>query len=382
MEEPPRKHVCTLDIDNREGLVLAHTEELSLIQYEKKQLTVGDYIVRADDVIIAVIERKSLVDFAASIKDSRMDNTGKLLALRAKTACRVIYIIECPKGGIPLDDSKKFGNIPFGHIRSAIYHLMLRDNIMILWTIGTVGTANELVRFVRSTETLLSRVGDSTFLTQSEAAESAPIDLSELTKRYEKSDHEIVRMMWSCFSGIGCDSADDYINRWSLRDIITSSIPRTEIAAMKGSNRRTISTKVVNSLCAIGPILEERLLACVPGISKQSAKDILRGRDLRTVITSPLETISAYSTGKLNTSVGVVRATRILALFEYKAGAKAEPVDNANAATAPADADTDAPAPAAADTDADVVAAEPPKAAAPVSAAAGTRAPRRAQKPK
>ena len=135
---------CTLDVDNREGLVLAHTAELSCIRYEKKQLTVGDYIVRADDTILAVIERKSLTDLGASIKDGRMDNTNKLLALRARTACRVIYIIECPKGGVPTDDAKKFSNIPFGHIRSAIYHLMMRDNVMILWTVGTTARHRSL----------------------------------------------------------------------------------------------------------------------------------------------------------------------------------------------------------------------------------------------
>lgn len=316
---------CTLDIDNREGLVLAHTEELSAIQYEKKQLTVGDYIVRADNVIIAVIERKSLNDYAASLKDARMNNTAKLLALRAKTACRVIYLIECPKGGIPTDDTKKFANIAFGSIRSSIYHLMLNYGVMILWTIGTLGTAQELVKFVRSAETLLAKVGDATFLTQAEPlpTEDLAIDLDELTKRHEKSDLDVVREMWSCFSGITTDSADDYIAKWSIHDIITSAIPRTEIAAMKLSNRRAVSKNVVNALLTIGPVIETKLLSCVPGISTRSANDILYGRNLREVITSPLATVAGYTTGKKGTRLGELRAGRILAIFTYKKAAAA-----------------------------------------------------------
>ncbi len=90
-----------------------------------------------------------------------------------------------------------------------------------------------------------------------------------------------------------------------------------------------------------------------------------------------------YPTGKLNTSVGVVRATRILALFGYKAGVNTEQTASAAAENAANAADTPVDA---ADIDhavdpepQDTVAAEPPpKAAAPVRA----RAPRRAQKPK
>lgn len=321
---------ATLDIDNRETLVLAHKEELSAIHWEQKQLTIGDYIVREGPNIIAVIERKSLEDYAASIKDGRASNKDKMCALRAKTGCRVMYIIECPSA-IPVDDSKKYGRIPFGCIRSSIYHLMLRDNIMIMWSSGTIGTARELVKFVRSTNTLLDSIGDSSFLSSENNApvEVAPIDLSELTARQERSDHEIVRGMWSLFRGITTESADDYMKTWSIADIVLGRVPRTVLAAHKLSNRRVVSRTTVDSLCSIGPILETKLLSQVPQISTKSAGDILRGRDLPTVLRAPVEIIAGYVTGKRDSRLGDIRAARLVALFNYKYGGEgvAAPVD-------------------------------------------------------
>lgn len=323
---------CTLDIDNRESKVLVHAAELSGIQYEKKQLTVGDYILRKDSDILAAIERKSLDDAGASIKDGRMANTAKLVKLRAKTGCRIIYIIECPKK-IPNDDKEKFSGIPFGSIRSMIYHLILRENITVMWTIGTIGTARELVKLVQSAETLLQKIGDSSFLRQDvlpvegaaeESGDGEQFDLSELTKRYERSDHEIVRDMWNCFKGISVESADDYIGRWSLYEIVTRAIPRATVESMQMSNRRKINKIAVNSLFSIGPIMETRLLSCVPGISVKSADDILRGRDLRSVLTAPIDIIATYKTGKRNTCLGRGRAERIIGLFTYKMGGNTE----------------------------------------------------------
>ncbi len=310
----------TLDIDNREGLVLAHADELSSISWQKKQLTIGDYIVRSDDNILAVIERKSLEDFGASIKDSRHNNKDKMIGLRAKTGCRVFYFVECGKS-IPNDDTKKYANIPFGHIRSAIYHLMMRDNIMVVWTIGTLGTARELVKFVQSTERLLQKVGDSSFLQQAdEETPPAPIDLAELTTRVEKADIDVVREMWAKFRGITTENADDFIAKWSVGDIVCGRIPREEIRAMRTSNRRPVSSLVFNALCSVSPGDEAKLLACVPGISAKSAGDLLRGRTLAAILQSPVEIVQCYTTGKLGTKLGESRAARVLSLFGFRAG--------------------------------------------------------------
>ena len=307
--------MATLDIDNRERKVLAHEAELSTIKYEKKQLAIGDYVIRQDNNILAVIERKSLTDYADSMKDGRCDNRNKMLALRAKTNCRVIYIIEGPKNP-PRD--KKYGNIPFSSIKRSIFHLLMRDNITAIYTTDTLDTAKELVEMVRGTDTLMAKIGDSSFLTQQvEQTDQAPIEMNELTTIQPKSTQDIVRAMWACFRGVTVDSCDIFIAKWTLAEIISGKIAREDIYASKTATRRAISKTVCASLTTIGPIIEKRLLAQVPQISAVSAGALLTGRTLAGLLSSPVEMIASFTTGKKETRLGDARAARILELFNY-----------------------------------------------------------------
>ena len=59
-------------IDDREKNVIPFFEKIdSDIKYKIDRLTVGDYSVLYKDKILFIIERKTWVDLAASIKDGR-----------------------------------------------------------------------------------------------------------------------------------------------------------------------------------------------------------------------------------------------------------------------------------------------------------------------
>ena len=69
------KTTCKLIIDTRERNVTRHAKELEEINFEIKQITTADYVVLSPlGNIVALLERKSLDDFAASLKDGRHDN--------------------------------------------------------------------------------------------------------------------------------------------------------------------------------------------------------------------------------------------------------------------------------------------------------------------
>ena len=71
-----------LFIDDRERAVFNHLEaELKDIFYEVKRLEIGDYaLVDIEcDKVLAVFERKTLEDYAASLKDGRHQNKISLL---------------------------------------------------------------------------------------------------------------------------------------------------------------------------------------------------------------------------------------------------------------------------------------------------------------
>lgn len=326
--------VCKLIIDTRERNVTRHSHELSAIPHEIKQITTADYVVCHEDMILIAIERKSLEDFAASIKDGRSDNKKKLLSLREKTGCTIVYIVEGDAFPRPNDC---YGNIPYKFIESHIFHLMVRDNITVLRTQDTLGTASTLVRLVQSMNTLAPKLDYwercELWRTPSNNAQNTsdpesnngtnnnnePLDImAELTKKHVRSDHEIARELWSCFPGIATETADEYASRWSIADIVCERIPRADIANFKMASGRKISKKVVNSLTGINNPIEVRLLSCIEGISVATAKELMSERSLKSLLSYGVAGISMCKVGKSKKSIGDERAQRIIRLFNYK----------------------------------------------------------------
>jgi len=117
-----------------------------------RQVNTGDYLIcaralapagepRAEPRIRACIERKTLVDFAASFKDGRHANIQKMRALRARTGCQLYFVVEGPAFPSP---GRRFGRIPYANILSAITHLMVRDSVIVVQTENEAHTAKRL----------------------------------------------------------------------------------------------------------------------------------------------------------------------------------------------------------------------------------------------
>ena len=317
------KTACKLIIDARERNVTRHAKELEEITCEIKTITTADYVVLSPlGNIIAAIERKSLEDFAASLKDGRADNKKKLLDLKSQYGCRLIYIIEGPAFPGP---NEYFGNIPYRYIESSIFHLMMRDGITVMQTRDTLHTAQILVRFVKSMDTLSEKI-----VLEASLGEEVPIAnifavggdgdqvMKDLTKRHIKTDHEAVRELWSCFKGVSVESADDYSTAWSLTEIIQGKIPRADIVNFKMANGRKISKNVVTSLTGVNKAIEIRLLSHVEGVSSAMATDLMSERSLAALLSYGVEGIAMCKTGKTKRAFGKERAERILRLFNYK----------------------------------------------------------------
>jgi ERCC4-type nuclease len=329
METPTK---CLLTIDNRERNVTRHENDFANVWHIKKQLTTGDYAVSWQGNIIAVFERKSYTDYAASLKDGRADNKNKLLELRAKTNCRVFYIIE---GDAFPAATKKYGNIPYIAIQSSMFHLMMRDNIMCIMTKDTLGTAKMLVDFVHSMDNLITKIGDLSFLEPSifsggadgdggdsgaVNANSTDIATDLLVAPQQRSDHDIVREMWCCFRGISTETSDEFSKKWSIADIILRKIDRNEIMSFKMSSGRKITSTVINSLTGVQRAVEIRILSCVPMVSTKIAGELLTERTLAQVISSDIAMIAALKVHSGKKAFGDTRAQRLLKLFYYKYG--------------------------------------------------------------
>jgi ERCC4-type nuclease len=313
----------TLIIDARERAVTCHEAELATIQHTIAQITIGDYVVRGPaGTILAVIERKSYEDFAASLKDGRHNNKEKMIKLREETGCRIVYIVE---GRLNIAPNDPVGKMPFRYIESSIFHLMVRDGICVLRTANTLDTAQTLCRFVHSMDTLCDK-WDPTALEDAKCdvvAQPASLEstLALLTVKHEKSDHDYVRDMWACFRGVTVDTADNYIQLWSISDIICGRV--NNINSTKLSSGRVINKAAAKGISSHTPSQHISMLACVPGVSKQTASAI--------ICTETLAKLLKYTEGDLADFVpgakkrlGAKISSRILLLFNYKRPSQSE----------------------------------------------------------
>lgn len=323
---------CTLVCDTREKLVTRHTDELAGVPIEIKQITTGDYsVITPTGNILAIIERKSLDDYGASLKDGRHDNKEKLIMMREQTGCRIIYIIEGEAFPAP---EKTFSRIAYKNIESSIFHLMIKHNISVIRTKDTLSTAQTLARFMRSMDTLYASMGDLSLERVETQAEATPetaempvvvtADATELlTQKHTRGEPEVVREMWSCFRGITVETASEYMRKWSVADIIRGRASRNDIETFRTANGRAISSLALRGLTEIPKTVEIRLLSAIPGVSQSVATVLLEKIRLSQLLSYGKEMsieIINRDLGKNGKSrrLGDVLAERIVRHFNYK----------------------------------------------------------------
>ena len=314
---------CKLICDNREHAVLRHDIEFAGITKSVMQMTTGDYaILNPTGNILVIIERKSFDDFGASLIDGRHNNKEKLLKLRAGTNCKIIFIIE---GEAFPDPNNQYARIPYKYIESAIFHMMVRDNISIIRTKDTLDTAKTLVRFIHSMDTLIAQKdyydgsGKVNLTTNDIAAapDEVPIVNNEyinlLTAVHVKSDHDIVREMWARFRGISVQNADDLINVCSIKELVDGLNPYS----VKTSSGKPLNKSILKSLSHIDVAIETKILASIPGISAAAASDIIISARLNRLLTYPVEAISIIKIGKGKRNLGIAKAEKIIKYCNY-----------------------------------------------------------------
>lgn len=305
---------CTLVIDTRERAITCYDKELEGITYIKKQITIGDYaVIDPDGKILVIIERKSLSDAAASLKDGRWENREKMFKLREQTGCKIIFIIEGLKNNNP--DQLCGSSILYKTIESSLFHMMM-NNVSTLWTMDTKDTACTLARFTHSMDTHVCKKDSLSPIIEIFGGET-PTEYNELlTQKHVKTDHEISRDLWSCFHGIADTTADEFIQKFTLGDVIMGRVTQQELDKFKYISGRKISKKLMESMTNIDSSLEIRLLSCIPGISTQTAKMVIEQTPLKHLLSYEVEALSNIK-GK-GRNLGEDRAKRIKQLFSYK----------------------------------------------------------------
>ena len=244
-----------------------------------------------NDAILFAIERKSWVDLSASIKDGRSDNVNKLISLREKTNCKLIYLIEGkPRHKI----GKKFARIPYKNLQSHLDHLMVRDNIFMIHSDDEEDTAARLIEFCTNYLTLPCEVA------LGGSPGGAPMDLNEpgetggdtpkaetpamdlLTTVVKKTDLQIMYNLWAVIPNITSKTATLFIDGgYHISDLILGKIPKENISTLRYPNGTIIGKradkiiKIKNSGDQNNHKIYCKILAELPMITEKSAAVIL-----------------------------------------------------------------------------------------------------------
>lgn len=156
-------------VDDRERAIIARLHTLAPAQpaqsaqpaqWEVARLGNGDYSVvtlAQPHQTLAIFERKTYSDFASSIKDGRVDNIARLVALRdsvPEPRARVGIILE----GHPNRGCSTIDGIPIANIRAKLDHLWMRDDVYLMETRDEQDTAARLLAFVAHTTSLLAKL--------------------------------------------------------------------------------------------------------------------------------------------------------------------------------------------------------------------------------
>ena len=187
-------------IDNRESIKeLFIDSEINIIF---DNLLLGDYIFNHDDQDIIIIERKTIEDYANSIRDGRhREQKARLLSNYSKH--KIIYLVE---GNISKNNQSYFYNkVSKETIISSMVNTMLRDNIYVFHT-KDIG---ETVFFIKTLYNKLLKQG-SGFLKKTYSHEDSLIQTAH--KKITKSTCQ--KMMFNSIPNISLVSANRLINHF------------------------------------------------------------------------------------------------------------------------------------------------------------------------
>lgn len=296
-----------LIIDDRERKIVPFIKKICgdySISYKIARLTVGDYAIMYNGHILAIIERKTWKDMAASIKDGRSKNVEKLKSVERETKCTVFYFVE---GVLHPNPKHKTGHIPYKNLVSHMDHLQIRDNIHLIQTRNKEATARRLFTLTENIGTL--KVDFFKELKKGGGEQT-------LKKKIPAKEEEIVLGVWKAIPFITFKTAKLFIDAgYTIKQLIKGDIKREEIAMLEYPSGTKIGQRAKKILAIIDAPKKHyvNLLAAIPLISKNTAKVILEIYDIQTLLnlSEPLGKIKDIQKTK-KTKIGQAAANNLI----------------------------------------------------------------------
>ncbi len=263
-------------VDYRENAIKSKLESISLHPVEIIKLEVGDIQLFYNDTLLAVIERKTLTDYAASIKDGRMDNKDKMIKLRdVSEHCRLFFLIE---GKAYKSKDIEFCKIKYSSILTSIFHLQIEHNIHTIRTFDHDDTCEQILILLHSFDRYV----------KDKKIEGGGVVVDQkalVAKTPEEQTFINVINCWKSIPGISDVFAGILASTFTLLQVMTEELKDTDLK-LRTSDGKLMTKKARDTIIAISKDIElkVKILSKIKGISLSSARLILgEVKDLKSV---------------------------------------------------------------------------------------------------
>lgn len=280
------KIILKLLVDDREQAVIPFFKEsYDKVKVEVKRMQIGDYsIIDNNNKVLFCIERKTWRDLSASIKDGRDSNIDKMISLRDQTNCKLLLLIE---GKARYKPKKKFSRIPYKNLQAKLDHLMVRDNISIIYSDNEEDTTNRLIEFCTNYLTLfpnyLEQNEQPDQVENVEGGQSSNNEVNILTKVIPKTELQIIQNIWNCVPQVTSKTSELFIKKgMHISDLVLGKATEEEIASLKYDTGTIIGKRASKILKIVYKEDDAEnykyycsMLAEIPNITKKTASLIL-----------------------------------------------------------------------------------------------------------
>jgi len=296
-------------IDYRESAVYGLNREiLSGLNHSVCAIFPGDYHILVNDNVKVVIERKTLPDYAASLKVERAGTAPRITNMQSmydmkKEDQEIILILLIEHSTIP-DLATTVSGIPFTNIQSSIIHHIMRG-VSVFWTKNCYQTIDMIGVIMKSM---------ATYKPQISGGYGAPINRETvITNKPKLGDYETVVMAWRQLYGIGAENSLKIAGRFSIREYIALG---ENITDERLSNIEHINQRAITSLVACRDTkFYDKMLMAIPGVSENKATHIRIA-----LISNPTIDVNGLADVMCGgRKIGKALATRVMRIIDYTA---------------------------------------------------------------
>ena len=306
-------------------------QSAEIVYFALANLTEGDYHIvyypngtdpndldHDSGILLEVIERKTLDDFAASFKKvgtkTRDDNVLKMLQVRERQpTCKLSYLIEGKVATI----GASFQGISMKNIQMSLFTKQREYGMNIIWT----GSINDTVDKLKMLcEWYSKNIGKTILLS---AVQDSYCEVMQDCKPTEEEEMYMrVMKVWKGLDKIGATTAPTLCRHISLMDLISGKVDLAFLAALEAKGVK-FKSPVVGTLIGFqtNKSLHEKLYSSVHNFGKKRAA-VLTSRcnpsDVAAYLSGQNNCVKEIKSGN-KAVIGAAARKNWAALFNWKA---------------------------------------------------------------